>query len=195
MNISLNVKQPLKNRFLTSAKPLLMWHKITLTLLASIFIAICAQIQLPLFPVPVTMHTFAVLLIAMTLGWRLGISSVIVYLLAGLSGLPVFSGLSSGLHVFLGPTGGYLIGFIAMAFVSGFLVEYGWGKHFITVLLAGLCGSIALYAIGLPLLAIYVGFSHMLALGFIPFLLGDGLKILCLAVIIPLFWQKKKRNS
>jgi biotin transport system substrate-specific component len=88
--------------------------------------AIMANIRIPLWPVPITMQTFGVFLIAFFFGARKGVVSIILYILAGLLGLGVFAGYKSGYAALIGPTGGYLVGFIAMVFVVGKLVEKGY---------------------------------------------------------------------
>ena len=97
-----------------------------LALAGSVLITICTQISLPLFPVPMTLQTFAVFLIGLTYGWRLGGITVSLYLLEGAIGLPVFSGGKGGMIVFMGPTAGYLVGFLLAATACGWFAERGF---------------------------------------------------------------------
>ncbi len=148
-------------------------------LVATLLIALGAQVRIPLpfSPVPVTLQTFAVLLTGALLGSRRGALAVLVYLAEGLAGLPVFAGWSGGVAHLLGPTGGYLLGFVAAAYVTGCLFERGWNAHPLTAGAALLAGNLALYALGLPWLALYVGAGRAVALGLAPFVIGDAAKV------------------
>ena len=114
----------------------------------SILIAVLAQIAIG-YPVPITGQTFGVLLAAALLGSRRGVLCVLTYLAEGLMGLPVFSQGRSGLGMILGPTGGYLVGFVLAAYVVGSLAERGWDRRVMTTMLAMVLGSVAMYACGL----------------------------------------------
>ncbi len=145
----------------------------------SLVVALCAQIAIPLpfTPVPVTLQTLAVLMAGCLLGSVRGTLAVAAYIGEGLVGLPVFAGGASGLSHLLGPTGGYLIGFLAAAFVTGLLSERGFARHWLSTLLVLAAGDIALYIPGVIWLSVYTGTQKALALGLFPFLAGDGLKI------------------
>lgn len=162
---------------------------------ASLLIVLGAQVQvrLPFSPVPVTLQTFAVLLAGALLGSRRGALAVLAYLAQGLMGLPVFAGWRGGVAHLLGPTGGYLLGFVAAAFVTGVLFERGWGAKPISAFLALLAGNAVIYALGLPWLALYVGAGRAVALGLAPFVIGDAAKIVCAAAL--LYSSNTKRNS
>lgn len=144
----------------------------------SLFVSLMAQlaVYLPFSPVPVTMQTFAVLLIGMAYGSRLGALTLLVYLLEGASGLPFFAGGLSGPAVLIGPTGGYLIGFIAAAWLTGWLAERGLDRKVWSTALAFAAGSIVIYLFGVLWLSRIVGFSQALQAGVLPFLIGDILK-------------------
>ncbi|OLC57240.1 MAG: biotin transporter BioY [Chloroflexi bacterium 13_1_40CM_4_68_4] len=152
----------------------------------SLVIALAAQVavSLPFSPVPVTMQTYAVLVVAAALG-RVAAASVSLYILEGIVGLPVFAGGTSGIERLLGPTGGYLAGFIAAAFVVGMLAERGWERHALTALAAMLAGELVIYALGLPWLARFVPADRVLVLGLLPFIPGDLVKLV-LAAATPL---------
>ncbi|MFN2165099.1 MAG: biotin transporter BioY, partial [Anaerolineae bacterium] len=143
----------------------------------SLLIALCAQVavRMPFSPVPVTLQTLAVLLAGASLGSRRGAMSVMVYLAQGLSGLPVFAGGAFGPSYLLGPTGGYLLGFVAAAYAVGWLAERGWDRRPATMLAAMAMGSAVIYAVGLPWLAAYVGDAAW-ETGLLPFLVGDAVK-------------------
>ncbi|MFO8035160.1 MAG: biotin transporter BioY [Anaerolineales bacterium] len=151
-----------------------------LVLSASLLIAISAQISIPIpfGPVPITGQTFTVLLIAAVLGKRRGIAAVTLYLTEGALGFPVFAGAKGGFAALLGPTGGYLAGFVASAYLVAHLVERGWDRKVWSSTLAMVLGNLAIYLCGLTWLSAFVGRDQVLALGLMPFLVGDGLKII-----------------
>jgi biotin transport system substrate-specific component len=101
----------------------------------------------------------------------------------------VFAGGAFGVAALAGPTGGYLVGFVPAAFVTGALAERGWDRRFVTTLAAMALGTACLYACGLPWLARYVGADRAVALGLLPFAIGDGLKIVLAALALPLGWR------
>ncbi len=163
-------------------------REIALVLTGSWLIALSAQIEIPLWPVPFTAQTFGVLLVAALLGSRRGALTVLTYLAQGAMGLPVFAGGAAGIVRFAGPTGGYLIGFVAAAFVVGWLSERGWDRHVLATSVAMLLGNITIYAFGLPWLANFVGWEAALGAGFLPFVAGDLIKIALAALVLPLGW-------
>jgi len=160
-----------------------------LVVAGSLIVALSAQVavRLPFSPVPVTAQTLAVLLVGATLGSKRGALSLLAYLVEGLAGLPVFAAGASGPAYLLGPTGGYLAGFVAAAFVTGWLVERGWGKHVGRALLAMLAGSATIYLFGLSWLSLFAG-RQALALGLLPFLAGDVVKAIAGAALLPAGW-------
>lgn len=162
----------------------------SLVLGGSLLVALAAQIavRLPFSPVPVTAQTLAVLLVGALLGSRRGAWSMLAYLGQGLIGLPVFAAGASGPAYVLGPTGGYLLGFVSAAYLTGWLAERGWDRRIGTALLAMLIGNAAIYALGLPWLSIYAG-SQTLALGLLPYLAGDALKLALAAAALPGGWR------
>lgn len=158
----------------------------------SLFIALCARVTIPLpfSPVPITGQTLAVLLTGALLGSRRGSLCLLTYLAEGAIGLPVFAaGETVGLARLVGPTGGYLAGFVAAAYVTGLLAERGWDRRVGTTLLAMLLGNIALYAFGLPWLALSVGIERALVLGLYPFFLGDLVKLALATTLLPSGWK------
>ncbi|MBE0415783.1 MAG: biotin transporter BioY [Dehalococcoidia bacterium] len=159
--------------------------------------ALCAQIAFYIGPVPITGQTFAVLLAGALLGSKRGAISQLTYLGVGAMGAPVFAGWHGGPAVLLGPTGGYLIGFVAAAFVVGFLAERGWDRRFWSMALAMLIGNIVIYAFGLPWLAFWLDRfateSSVLSVGLYPFIPGDLFKLVLAAVALPSGWAMVNR--
>ena len=166
-------------------------YDVALILCGSLFIALSAQvaIHLPFSPIPVTGQTLAVLLAGALLGSRRGSLCLLAYLAEGVLGLPVFAGGAAGPARLAGPTGGYLVGFVAAAYVTGLLAERGWDRRVVATLLAMLLGNAAIYAFGLPWLAAFVGSERALSLGFYPFIVGDFLKLALAASLLPSGWR------
>jgi biotin transport system substrate-specific component len=164
---------------------------IALILAGSLFVAAMSQLVvfLPFSPVPITAQTFAVLLVGAVLGSRRGGLSLLFYLAEGGLGLPFFSGGRAGLAMLVGPTGGYLVGFVAAAVLVGWLAERGWDRKFACALLAFALGNLIIYAFGVLQLSTWVGFEKAIAAGVLPFLAGDGIRILLAAVALPSAWK------
>ncbi len=171
--------------------PRTLWRDGVLVVAGSVLIALAARVALPLpfTPVPVTGQTFAVLLVGALLGSRRGALSVGLYLAEGALGLPVFAGGASGTARLLGPTGGYLLGFVLAAGLVGHLCERGWDRRVSTTALAMLVGNVAIYLLGLPWLACFVGPEKALPLGLWPFIPGDLMKIALAAGLLPAGWR------
>jgi biotin transport system substrate-specific component len=169
--------------------------ELLLVLAGSALIALSAWVAIPLpfSPVPVTGQTFAVLLVGSALGSRRGAASALAYLAEGAWGLPVFAGGAAGPHVLVGPTGGYLAGFVLGAFVCGGLAERGWDRRPLPTLGSMLIGNLAILAPGLLWLCRIVGPGRVLALGLFPFVLGDAVKIAFAAALLPLGWKFLRR--
>jgi biotin transport system substrate-specific component len=154
--------------------------------------ALMAQIVIPLpfTPVPITGQTFAVLLTGALLGSRLGVASMLLYVALGAVGLPFFAGGAHGLRVVLGATGGYLLGFVMADFVVGSLAERCWDRSLRRSLPAMLAGEVAIYAFGLLGLGLALHWpANLLQLGLLPFLIGDAIKLLAAALLLPAAWR------
>jgi biotin transporter BioY len=169
-------------------------YDIALVIGGSLLIALCARITvlLPFSPVPVTAQTFAVLMIGALLGAKRGGLAALTYIIEGALGLPVFA-LGGGFAILLGPTGGYLIGFIPAAYVTGFLAQKGWDRRIDTTVLAMIFGNLIIYTIGLLWLSRLMGISKsVLSTGLYPFVVGDLVKIVLAAAILPAGWKLLK---
>lgn len=165
---------------------------IVAVVIASLLVTLSAQayMELRVGPVPITGQTFAVLLVGATLGSRLGAAALLLYLGEGIAGLPVFSGGASGWAYFSGgATGGYLVGFVLGAFVTGWLCERGWDRHVLLTALAMVVGNIAIYTCGVVRLADFVGWDGVWAAGVQPFLAGGAAKIALASGLLPGAWK------
>lgn len=155
-------------------------HKLKMMILTALFAAItaiCAQIKITIGPVPFTMQTIAVALAAVILG-RYGGLAILLYLIIGALGIPVFSGFKAGLPVIIGPTGGFLIGFTLAAFITGYMMD--WMKpSFIKAFLLNILGLVVVYAVGVTQLKFvaHFSFAKALAAGATPFIIPDLIKI------------------
>ena len=160
-------------------------------LISSTLLAISAKLKIPFYPVPMTMQTFVVLLIGICFGWKLGGTIIAFYLLEGIVGLPVFSGTpekGSGIIYFVGPTMGYLIGFIFATVLSGF---FKFNKNIILNFLKLVLSVSVIYFLGIIWLGSLIGWDKpIIDLGVKPFLLAELFKITLLSLIVTLFNDK-----
>jgi biotin transport system substrate-specific component len=158
----------------------------------ALLVAALAQIEIPLpfTPVPITGQTFGVLLVAAALGSKRGATSLAFYLALGTIGVPFFAGGAHGLSILIGATGGYLIGFVIAAYVVGLLAERGLERSVRTSLIPFFVGTIIIYICGVVWLTIMLGsFSKALTAGLIPFLVGDAIKLIAAALLLPGAWR------
>ena len=156
-----------------------------LAVFATIILAISAKMKIPFYPVPMTMQTFVVLLIGVSFGWRLGLFTVALYLAEGMVGLPVFAGTPEeglGIVYFVGPTMGYLVGFLVAAFLTGFFrFENNHVLNFFKLIVA----VSTIYLFGMLWLAKFTGWEKVFLVGAQPFLLAELFKILILTILVP----------
>lgn len=162
-------------------------------------VAVCAQISIPLpfTPVPITGQTFAVLLVGAALGPISGAASLALYVLAGIAGGPVYTGGDHGWSVVASPTGGYLIGFILAAALTGWLATRRWDRRFNTATSAMLAGNSVIYLTGLPWLAWHLdtNLENTLLFGLYPFVVGDLAKLYLAAALLPGAWKLTGRRA
>jgi biotin transport system substrate-specific component len=170
----------------------------TAAVAGSLLIAISSKIQVPFYPVPMTMQTFVILALGMACGWRLAGATVLLYLAEGAVGLPVFAGTPEkgiGLAYMMGGTGGYLIGFVLAAGACGWLAERGWDRNVITTALAMALGNVLIYIPGLLWLGSLYGWDKpILEWGLTPFILGDLTKLALAAAVLPLAWKRIEKS-
>jgi biotin transport system substrate-specific component len=192
--MSTTTLRPVLSEALGPSEGLSLRAKQALLVLAGVAaLTIAAKIRVPMWPVPITMQTFAVLVIGAAYGMRLGFATLAAYLALGALGLAVFTGESAGLSYMMGPTGGYLVGFAVAAGVMGWLAARGWDRSVAGMAGALLIGNAVIYAFGLPwmahLFAAEKGMAWVLQWGMTNFLLGDALKLMLAAVVLPLAWK------
>lgn len=155
------------------------------------------SIRMPWTQVPYTGQTAAVLLVGVALGWRLGLASMLLYVLAGIAGAPVFNAGASGLPQLFGVTGGYLLGFLVAAAVVGSLAQHGWDRSRVRSAGLMIIGNLLIYAVGVPILAVaaHLRLDQALAAGAFVFLPWDGLKIVAAAFALPFAWRLIDRDG
>jgi biotin transport system substrate-specific component len=170
---------------------------IILVVTGAAFTGILAQISVPLWPVPITGQTLAVLLVGSTLGMVRGALSMLAYALLGVIGVPWFSDANSGWGVIAGPTGGYIIGFIVAAALTGWLAQRSWDHKVVGAFVSFMAGTVVVFAIGMPWLAavLNLDLAKTLEYGLYPFIIGGIIKALIAAGLIPLAWRFADRNA
>jgi biotin transport system substrate-specific component len=179
--------------------------RVASVLLLAVLTAAAAQVSVPLpfTPVPFTLQPMVVLLGGAVLGSRLGMAAQVLYLLAGIAGLPVFAAsatLPQGALRLLGPTGGYLMSYPFAAFAAGWLAERGFDRRYVTSVIAMMCGLAVVFACGVTWLALFArpagaGFAAALRTGLYPFLPADIFKVLIAAAVMPALWRLTGRSS
>lgn len=181
-------------------------QSIILILAGTALIAIAAKIKVPFYPVPMTLQTLAIILIAGTYGFRLGTLTVLAYLVEGFLGLPVFANTPpavAGPLYFLGPTGGFLAGFVLLAMIVGYAADRGWDRSTPRLFASIVIGEIVLFALGFAWLAWFatlssgavgLGVDTALSAGVTPFIWGDLLKSGLAAFLIPAAWALTDRR-
>ncbi len=153
-----------------------------LALFGSLLLTVSAKIQVPFYPVPMTLQTLVVFLLGIAYGPRLAFATVVLYLAQGAIGLPVFAGTPAkgiGLAYMVGPTGGYLLGFLAAAVIAGWTAERS--RHWLTTVLGLLAAMVAIHLLGAIWLATLIGPAKAVSLGVLPVLLGDAVKLALVA--------------
>lgn len=187
MNFTLTFNSPLQSIFWPKENTFL---KETFLVIGSVLLlALAAHISIPLQPVPLTFQSAAVVSIGMILGARLGTYSLLAYLIAGFSGLPVFADTDS--NFIFGPTMGYRFGFLPAVLVCGYLAQKGFAKNVIGSFLASAIGISIIFLFGLLGLSFFVSWQNAIAYGLLPFVISEPLKLLAVSLAIPRFWKIK----
>ncbi|MCH9758107.1 MAG: biotin transporter BioY [Proteobacteria bacterium] len=165
-----------------------------LMIAAVCLLTVSAQFKVPYYPVPMTMQTFVVLLLGMTYGSKLALGSVIAYLCLGAAGAPVFSG-GGGIAYFTGPTGGFLLGFVAAVAFTTIAARWGVAKNFFVAFIFLAIADMLIFICGIAQLTFVVGdLDKALALGFYPFIIGDLSKVLLVAAVVVLAYKKRPQH-
>ncbi len=167
---------------------------LTLVLAGAAFTGLAAQVAIPIpgSPVPLTGQTFAALLVGASLGWQRGATSMLLYLIAGVAGVPWFQGGSSGAPVSLG----YVVGFVFAGALVGLLAQRGGDRTPLRTFGTMALGNLAIYSVGVPWLMTATGMdlAKALSVGVLPFLVGDALKIALAAGVLPAAWALVRRR-
>jgi biotin transport system substrate-specific component len=170
---------------------------VLLVLGGAAFVALAAQVSiaLPFTPVPITGQTFAVVLVGAALGAVLALASLGLYLFVGALGAPVYADGNHGWDVLTGPTGGYIVGFVLAAVLTGWLAERRWDRRFSSAVAAMLSGNVVIYLVGLPWLSVKLdtGLERTFELGLYPFVVGDLLKLYLAGALLPGAWRLVQR--
>jgi biotin transporter BioY len=179
----------------TALAPLDWTRSVGVAFAFSLLTALAAQVSIPAWPVPITGQTFAVTLTGALLGSRLGAAALILYVVEGACGLPFFSGGGGGPQVLLGPTGGYIVAFPAAAFITGAFAEHGWDKRFLTAAAAMAIGSALILLAGWAWLTQFMSATVAFHAGVTKFIIGDIVKIVLAAAVLPSGWYLLKRRA
>lgn len=178
-----------------------------LVLVGTVVIAVAAKIKVPFYPVPMTLQTLAIMLIAATYGLRLGVSTLFAYLIEGALGVPVFANTPpavAGPGYFMGTTGGFLAGFVLAAMIVGYAADRGWDRSIPKLFFSIILGEIAIFALGFAWLAWFatlgsgahgIGAEKALVGGVEPFLLGDLLKTALVSLALPTAWRTLRKHE
>jgi len=168
--------------------------QVVLVVLGILALAVAAKIKVPMWPVPITMGTFAVLTIGAAYGARLGFVTIIGYMIIGALGFDVFAGSSAknfGLDYMMGGTGGYLLGYVLATVALGVLAQRGWDRSVSWTAAAMLIGNVLIYVPGLYWLGRVYGWDKpILEWGLTPFVVGDVIKLALAALILPAVWKR-----
>ena len=157
-------------------------------LFGTLLLALSSKIQVPFWPVPMTMQTFIVLMLAMAYGWKLSFLTLVTYLVEGALGIPVFAS-GGGLSYLIGPTAGYLYGMTVAAAVIGFFADLGYGKSIIKCIFPLVLGTIIIFVFGIGYLSSIIGFEKAIVVGLLPFIPSELFKIALALFIIPSIWK------
>ena len=177
--------------FILKDKPQEHFSKLTnfvTVIICSFLLILSAKIKVDLYPVPMTMQPLAVLMIAMLCGRNISVAVVSLYLFQGIIGFPVFA-YGGGLPYLLGPTGGFLFGFLFASILIGELADRGWGKFLFKSVFAMLLGLFVIYTCGVFQLSILKGFDFAILNGLKPFIIGDLYKLILAALLLPQIWK------
>jgi biotin transport system substrate-specific component len=161
-------------------------------IICSILLIISAKIKVDLYTIPMTMQPLAILIIAMLCGRNLAACSISLYLFQGMIGLPVFAN-GGGMLYLMGPTGGFLFGFLIAAIIMGELADRGWGQHILKAFLAMLLGLFIIYFFGIIQLSLFLSFEKAILMMKL-YMIGDFYKLLLATLLVPQIWKLTKKH-
>ena len=193
--ISIGIKNSLVEEVFFKTDSFLMFRRLTLVVVGIFILTLFSKIKIPIWPspVPINLATLSVLTIGLTYGPKLGLMTIFGYLILGTLGFDVFANSSAkvnGMEYMLGSTGGYLFGYLLATIALGFLARAGWDRNVFKIVFALIIGNALIYIPGIFWLAeLYTWNKPILAWGLTPFLIGDALKILLAALVIPSMWK------
>ena len=168
---------------------------IFLVLSGVIFLSIMSQLIIPLYftPVPISLGSFGIILVALLYGRKLGTATVISYVVAGSLGAPIFAGFKAG--SLFSPTGGYIIGYIVAAVILGYLSDKGIAKSYVKTFLSLLLVSVIIFILGALVLMLFVPIKNVFMAGVFPFIPGDMIKVIVATLLFPRLWKFIKKNK
>ena len=168
---------------------------IFLVLSGVIFLSIMSQLIIPLYftPVPISLGSFGIILVALLYGRKLGTATVISYVAAGSLGAPIFAGFKAG--SLFSPTGGYIIGYIVAAVILGYLSDKGIAKSYVKTFLSLLLVSVIIFILGALVLMLFVPIKNVFIAGVFPFIPGDMIKVIVATLLFPRLWKFIKKNK
>lgn len=161
-------------------------------IICSILLIISAKIKVDLYTIPMTMQPLAILIIAMLCGRNLAACSISLYLFQGMIGLPVFAN-GGGMLYLMGPTGGFLFGFLIAGIIMGELADRGWGQHILKAFLAMLLGLFIIYFFGIIQLSLFLSFEKAILMMKL-YMIGDFYKLLLATLLVPQIWKLTKKH-
>jgi biotin transport system substrate-specific component len=162
-------------------------------IICSILLIISAKIKVDLYTIPMTMQPFAILIIAMLCGRNLAAGSISLYLFQGMIGLPVFAN-GGGMLYLMGPTGGFLFGFLIAAIIMGELADRGWGRNILKAFIAMFLGLFIIYFFGIIQLSLFLSFEKAILMMKL-YMVGDFYKLLLATLLVTQIWKLTKKHS
>mgnify|MGYP006105380811 FL=1 len=168
--------------------------KVLTVIVCSLILVLSAKIKVDLYPVPMTLQPLAILMIAMLCGRNISVATVSLYLFQGMIGLPVFA-YGGGLPYLMGPTGGFLFGFLMASLIVGELADRGWGKFLFKSVFAMMLGMLTIYTFGIIQLGIINGFQFSIIKSMQPFIIGDFYKLVLASILLPQIWKFTKTSK
>ena len=168
--------------------------KVFTVIVCSLILVLSAKIKVDLYPVPMTLQPLAILMIAMLCGRNISVATVSLYLFQGMIGLPVFA-YGGGFPYLMGPTGGFLFGFLMASLIVGELADRGWGKVLLKSVIAMTLGMLTIYLFGVTQLSVIKGFDFAILKGMQPFIIGDFYKLILASILLPQIWKLTKGSK